>query len=133
MEYDAVIGMEVHVELSTASKVFCSCSTQFNAPANTNVCPVCLGMPGVLPVMNRKAVEYSVAAGLALNCTISRWSKMDRKNYFYPDLAKNYQISQYDLRCATAAGSISGSAALQNGLESRVRISRKTPRAIPTP
>jgi len=97
MEYDAVIGMEVHVELSTASKVFCSCSTQFNAPANTNVCPVCLGMPGVLPVMNRKAVEYSVAAGLALNCTISRWSKMDRKNYFYPDLAKNYQISQYDL------------------------------------
>jgi len=89
--------MEVHVELSTASKVFCSCSTQFNAPANTNVCPVCLGMPGVLPVMNRKAVEYSVAAGLALNCTISRWSKMDRKNYFYPDLAKNYQISQYDL------------------------------------
>ena len=97
MEYDAVIGMEVHVELSTASKVFCSCSTQFNAPANTNVCPVCLGMPGVLPVMNRKAVEYSVAAGLALNCTISRWSKMDLKNYFYPDLAKNYQISQYDL------------------------------------
>lgn len=97
MEYDAVIGMEVHVELSTASKVFCSCSTQFNAPANTNVCPVCLGMPGVLPVMNRKAVEYSVAAGLALNCTISRWSKMDRENYFYPDLAKNYQISQYDL------------------------------------
>ena len=97
MEYEAVIGMEVHVELSTASKVFCSCSTQFNAPANTNVCPVCLGMPGVLPVMNRKAVEYSVAAGLALNCTISRWSKMDRKNYFYPDLAKNYQISQYDL------------------------------------
>lgn len=97
MEYEAVIGMEVHVELSTASKVFCSCSTRFNAPANTNVCPVCLGMPGALPVMNRKAVDYSVAAGLALNCTISRWCKMDRKNYFYPDLAKNYQISQHEL------------------------------------
>ncbi len=97
MEYEAVIGMEVHVELNTASKAFCGCSTQFHAPPNTNVCPICLGMPGVLPVMNKKAVEFSVAAGLALNCTISRWSKMDRKNYFYPDLAKNYQISQYDL------------------------------------
>ena len=97
MEYEAVIGMEVHVELGTDSKVFCACSTQFHAPANTNVCPVCLGMPGVLPVMNKKAVEFSVAAGLALHCTISRWSKMDRKNYFYPDLPKNYQISQYDL------------------------------------
>jgi aspartyl-tRNA(Asn)/glutamyl-tRNA(Gln) amidotransferase subunit B len=89
--------MEVHVELSTRSKVFCGCSTNFHAPANTNVCPVCLGMPGVLPVLNKRAVEFSVLVGLALNCKISRWSKMDRKNYFYPDLAKNYQISQYDL------------------------------------
>ncbi len=97
MEYEAVIGMEVHVELNTLSKVFCGCSTNFHAAANTNVCPVCLGMPGVLPVVNKRAVELSVAVGLALNCTISRWSKMDRKNYFYPDLAKNYQISQYDL------------------------------------
>lgn len=97
MEYEAVIGMEVHVELNTRSKVFCACSTDFHAPPNTNVCPVCLGMPGVLPVINRNAVEYSVAVGLALNCSVSRWSKMDRKNYFYPDLAKNYQISQYDL------------------------------------
>lgn len=97
MEYEAVIGMEVHVELSTKAKVFCPCSTNFHAPPNTNVCPVCLGMPGVLPVLNKAAVEASVAVGLALNCSISRWSKMDRKNYFYPDLAKNYQISQYDL------------------------------------
>lgn len=97
MKYEPIIGMEVHVELSTKSKVFCGCSTNFHAPANTNVCPVCLGMPGVLPVINKRAVEMSVMVGLALNCTISRWSKMDRKNYFYPDLAKNYQISQYDL------------------------------------
>ncbi|HOE65291.1 MAG TPA: Asp-tRNA(Asn)/Glu-tRNA(Gln) amidotransferase subunit GatB [Candidatus Hydrogenedentes bacterium] len=97
MDYEAVIGMEVHVELATKSKVFCGCSTNFHAPSNTNVCPVCLGMPGVLPVINKSAVDMSIAAGLALNCKISRWSKMDRKNYFYPDLAKNYQISQYDL------------------------------------
>lgn len=97
MPYEAVIGMEVHVELNTRAKVFCPCSTKFDAPPNTNVCPICLGMPGVLPVMNKRAVEYAVAVGLALNCEIARWSKMDRKNYFYPDLAKNYQISQYDL------------------------------------
>ncbi len=97
MEYEAVIGMEVHVEINTKSKIFCGCSTEFNAPPNTNVCPVCLGFPGVLPVLNREMVNKSVAAGLALNCRISRWSKMDRKNYFYPDMAKNYQISQYDL------------------------------------
>lgn len=97
MEYEAVIGMEVHVQISTRSKVFCGCSTNFHAEPNTNVCPICLGMPGVLPVLNRAMVDASVAVGIALNCQISRWSKMDRKNYFYPDLAKNYQISQYDL------------------------------------
>ena len=97
MDYEIVIGMEVHVELNTESKVFCTCSTRFDAPPNTNVCPVCLGMPGCLPVMNRAVVDAAIAVGLALNCTVSRWSKMDRKNYFYPDLAKNYQISQYDL------------------------------------
>lgn len=97
MHYEAVIGMEVHVEINSRSKVFCACSTDFHAPPNTNVCPVCLGMPGTLPVLNVDMVNKSVAVGLALNCAISRWSKMDRKNYFYPDLAKNYQISQYDL------------------------------------
>ncbi|HOZ48287.1 MAG TPA: Asp-tRNA(Asn)/Glu-tRNA(Gln) amidotransferase subunit GatB [Candidatus Hydrogenedentes bacterium] len=97
MEYEAVIGMEVHVEIDTRSKVFCACSTRFDAPPNTNVCPVCLGLPGAMPVLNRAMVDASVAVGLALNCTISRWSKLDRKNYFYPDMAKNYQISQYDL------------------------------------
>lgn len=97
MEYEAVIGMEVHVQMNTKSKVFCGCSTNFHAPPNTNVCPVCLGMPGAMPVLNREMVTKSTMAGLALNCTISRWSKQDRKNYFYPDQSKNYQISQYDL------------------------------------
>ena len=97
MEYETVIGMEVHVEINSKSKVFCACSTCFDAPPNTNVCPICLGMPGVLPVLNRDMVDKSVAVGLALNCQVARWSKMDRKNYFYPDMAKNYQISQYDL------------------------------------
>ncbi len=97
MEYEAVIGMEVHVELNSRSKVFCACPTDFHAPPNTNVCPICLGLPGALPVLNRDMVDKSLAVGLALNCEVSRWSKMDRKNYFYPDLAKNYQISQYDL------------------------------------
>jgi len=97
MEYEAVIGMEVHVELNTKSKVFCACSTNFHAPPNSNVCPVCLGMPGAMPVLNREMVRKSTAVGIALNCEIARWCKQDRKNYFYPDLAKNYQISQYDL------------------------------------
>jgi aspartyl-tRNA(Asn)/glutamyl-tRNA(Gln) amidotransferase subunit B len=97
MEFEPVIGLEVHVEISTRSKVFCACKNDFHAPPNTNVCPICLGMPGVLPVLNRAMVDASVAVGLALDCSIARWSKMDRKNYFYPDMAKNYQISQYDL------------------------------------
>jgi len=97
VEYETVIGMEVHVELLTDSKVFCGCSTKFGEEPNTQVCPVCMGMPGVLPVINRKAVEYVAKVGLALNCEIAQFSKLDRKNYFYPDLPKNYQISQYDL------------------------------------
>ena len=94
--YEVVIGLEVHAELSTKTKIFCSCSTEFGAEPNTHVCPVCMAMPGALPVLNEKVVEYAVKAGLATNCSISQDSKNDRKNYFYPDLPKSYQISQFD-------------------------------------
>lgn len=95
-KYETVIGLEVHVELHTESKIFCGCSTAFGAPPNTHTCPVCLGHPGVLPVLNRQAVEYAMKAAMALNCEIGAISKFDRKNYFYPDSPKAYQISQYD-------------------------------------
>ena len=95
-EYEAVIGLEVHAELSTKTKIFCSCSTEFGAEPNTHTCPVCMAMPGTLPVLNEKVVEYAVRAGLATNCSIAKDSKNDRKNYFYPDLPKSYQISQFD-------------------------------------
>src|SRR5215213_4146440 len=94
--YDPVLGLEVHVELNTTSKMFCGCSTEFGAEPNTQVCPVCLGLPGSLPVVNAKAVESAIRIGLALNCTIAEWCRFARKNYFYPDMPKNYQISQYD-------------------------------------
>lgn len=94
--FETVIGLEVHVELHTNTKIFCGCSTEFGAPPNTHTCPVCLGHPGVLPVLNRKAVEYAMKAAMAINCEIATNSKFDRKNYFYPDSPKAYQISQYD-------------------------------------
>ena len=95
--YEMVIGLEVHCELSTKTKIFCSCPTEFGGEPNTHCCPVCMAMPGTLPVLNEKVVEYAVKAGLATNCEIARNSKNDRKNYFYPDLPKSYQISQYDM------------------------------------
>ncbi|MGV8119797.1 MAG: Asp-tRNA(Asn)/Glu-tRNA(Gln) amidotransferase subunit GatB [Candidatus Xenobiia bacterium LiM19] len=120
MNYETVIGLEVHVELLTESKLFCRCGTRFGSSPNTQICPVCLGLPGVLPTVNRKAVEYLMKTGLALDCRIASFSKFDRKNYFYPDMPKNYQISQYDLPLA-----LEGRLDIpQNAGEKRVGIKR---------
>src|SRR2546427_521368 len=105
MDYEAVIGLETHVQLKTKSKMWCGCANEFGAPPNTNVCPVCLGMPGVLPVANEEALRLTALAGLLLNCEISRLAKFDRKNYFYPDVPKNYQITQY-ARPSTVKGDV---------------------------
>ena len=100
MEFETVIGLEIHAQLKTKSKIFCTCSTAFGAEPNTNTCPVCLGMPGVLPVLNKKVVDYAIRMALATNCRITRTNQFARKNYFYPDLPKGYQISQFDLPIA---------------------------------
>src|SRR5262245_28590945 len=97
VRYEAVIGLEVHAQLLTKSKLFCGCSASFGAPPNTHVCPVCLGLPGSLPVPNAQAIHLAIRAGLALGCEVDRSSQFARKNYFYPDLAKGYQISQFEL------------------------------------
>ena len=120
MKYIINIGLEVHVELLTRSKLFCGCSTEFGSPPNTQTCPICLGLPGVLPVINKKAVEYTIATALALNCKISPFCRFARKNYYYPDLPKNYQISQYEEPIAKEGW-------LQievNGKTKRIRIQR---------
>ena len=120
MEYEAVIGLETHVQLKTRSKMWCGCVNEFGAPPNTNVCPVCLGMPGVLPVANDEALRLTVLTGLLLNCTIPPYAKFDRKNYFYPDVPKNYQVTQYD-KPSTSNGWLDFEFA---GGVSRVRITR---------
>ena len=120
MDYEAVIGLEVHAELLTQSKVFCACSTKFGAPPNQHTCPVCLGMPGSLPVLNRRVVEFAIRAGLAAGCQIARYSRWARKNYFYPDLPKGYQISQYELPLCLG-GTIETEL---DGVTKRVRLTR---------
>jgi len=95
-DFETVIGLEVHVQLATQTKMFCSCPITFGMPSNSQVCPVCAGLPGVLPVINQQAFEFAIQAGLALGCEIATYTKFDRKHYYYPDQPKNYQISQYD-------------------------------------
>jgi len=118
-QYETVIGLEVHVELATKTKIFCGCSTAFGGDPNTHTCPVCTGMPGSLPVLNKQVLEYAIAVGLATNCDITRYCKFDRKNYFYPDNPQNYQISQLYLPiCRNGYVDIK----TESGVEKEVRI-----------
>ena len=120
MEYETVIGLETHCQLKTKSKMFCGCANQFGAEPNTNVCPVCLGMPGVLPVPNERALQLTTLTGYLLNCEVPRFAKFDRKNYFYPDVCKDYQITQFDFP-STTTGHVDFE--FGDGIE-RVRITR---------
>lgn len=120
MQYEAVIGLEIHAQLLTVSKMFCGCSTKFGSEPNTQTCPVCIGMPGVLPVTNKKAIEYVIKTGLAVNCRIAPYSRFARKNYFYPDLPKGYQISQYELPLCEGGYVDVG----VNGNTSRIKLTR---------
>ena len=120
MEYEAVIGLETHVQLKTKSKMWCGCANAFGSPPNTNVCPVCLGMPGVLPVANEEALRLTALTGHLLNGTVTRYAKFDRKNYFYPDASKNYQITQFD-KPSTLGGFVDFE--FRGGM-ARVRITR---------
>jgi len=121
VDYKVIVGLEIHVQLCTRTKMFCGCAVEFGAEPNSRVCPVCLGMPGVLPVMNKQAVEYAVLVALALNCDVANFTKWDRKSYYYPDLPKNYQISQYDLPLGSN-GFIE--IPLQSGKTKKIRITR---------
>ena len=123
MDYEPVIGLEVHAQLKTRTKIFCGCSTAFGAPPNTHVCPVCLGMPGVLPVLNKKVVDHTVRMALATGCTVNPYSRFARKNYFYPDLPKGYQISQYELPIASN-GYLDVEMGEENGKKQRIGITR---------
>src|SRR5262249_10865323 len=119
--WESVIGLEVHVQLKTRTKLFCPCAVQFGSEPNTLTCPICSGQPGVLPVLNAQALRFAIQAGLALNCTIANFTKFDRKNYFYPDLPKGYQISQFDLPlCKEGFLEVQ----LEDGSLKRVRITR---------
>src|ERR687891_2426150 len=120
MKYESVIGLEVHAQLLTKSKIFCGCSTEFGRAPNQNTCPVCAGFPGVLPVLNKKVVEFAIRVGLATHCEIERSSRLARKNYFYPDLPKGYQITQYELPICNH-----GHVDIEvNGSTKRVRLTR---------
>ncbi|ADL51755.1 Asp-tRNA(Asn)/Glu-tRNA(Gln) amidotransferase subunit GatB [Clostridium cellulovorans] len=120
MAFETVIGLEIHAELKTNTKIFCSCSTEFGTAPNTNTCPICLGIPGTLPVVNEEVVNLAIKAGTALNCTINKLNKMDRKNYFYPDLSKNYQTSQFDIPICSGGHVIIN----VNGTEKKVNLNR---------
>jgi aspartyl-tRNA(Asn)/glutamyl-tRNA(Gln) amidotransferase subunit B len=129
--YEPVFGLETHVELGTTTKMFCGCPTAFGAEPNTHVCPVCLGLPGSLPVVNRLAIEYAIKIGLALNCSIASWCRFARKNYFYPDMPKNFQISQYDEPLCTEGylDVLVGGSTIRVGIE-RVHLEEDTGKSL---